>query len=82
MKWTEPPGWLKWGVIKWLRNPYVQIRWGAIGLVLTTVSWWPVWKLLGEPAGEPPVVFHLSYFAIWISFLTLVVVTDVGESVK
>lgn len=80
--WTEPPSWLAWDSVKWLRNPNVQLRLGAGGLALTTVSWWPVWHFLGGPAGEPPVVFHLSYFAIWLSFLTIVLVTDVGETVK
>ena len=82
VKWTDPPGWLKWGWVLWLRNPFVLLRLSLIGLALTTLTWYPAWEFFGKPAGEPPVVFHLSYFAVWVSFATMLLVTDIGEVAK
>lgn len=80
MKWTEPPAWLEWNVTKWLRNPYVQLRFGAIGMIVTTIAWVPL-RFMVVALGEPEIVFHLSMLAIWVSAITVVLVTDVGERV-
>lgn len=80
--WTEPPRWLDNSVVSWLRNPYVQMRIGAALLIISTITWWPLRHVAVVIAGEPEVVFHLSMFAVWLSGLTLVIVTDVGETVK
>lgn len=79
--WTQPPRWLEWPLIRWLRNPYVQMRIGALLLLGTTVAWLPLYAAACVFGDEPPIVFHLSMFAIWLTGYTLVVLTDVGEKV-
>lgn len=80
--WTEPPRWLEWRLVRWLRNPFVQLRLGVLLMALTTFAWaaTQAWNALG--GNEPPLILALSWLAIWLTGLTLVILTDVGENVK
>lgn len=80
MKWTEEPGWLDSGVIVWLRNPYVQIRLSTWLLVIALINW-PL-SHFTYASNEPPLVLSLSWAAIVLTCVSIIVTTDVGETVK
>lgn len=83
-KWTDEPGWLKWAWVLWLRNPYVQLRLGAVTVIVTLLIWTPIrfWLAAHGMNAAEEVIFHLSMLAILVGGVNLVVTTDVGETVK
>lgn len=81
-RWTQPPRWLDWPSVIWLRNPYVQMRLGVVLIAVTTLAWIASQIHNAMGGSEPPTVLALSWLAVWLTGLTLVLLTDVGEVTK
>lgn len=60
-----------------LRDPKVRVRGALILLILATVAW-PVTQLT-VARSEPPFVLGLSWFAIVLTALDIVLTADVRE---